>query len=235
MTFARPIKIVLLAALATLMVVPANAGPFRGDALIVEGARIEGRIQIDFEQNFADFALDMRELQGAFAEGRISILPNPPVPAAGEEPAHSVGCIEIDAGSRGKDKGCTIKFSVVTIDPAMTAATILLGFESDKFPGFMIDVTLLLEQNGQITPVVEGGEPPTVSAEGVTADNEVLFMRDARVVAGSVRSRGLGERDGSFGGAVASVSRAQMYRGLSLDLDADITCLVSLSNNCIAP
>lgn len=235
MTFGRPFKIAALAALATLMVVPANAGPFRGDALVVEGARLEGRIQVDFEQNFADFALDMRELQGAFAEGRISILPNPPVPAAGEEPAHSVGCIEIDAGSRGKDKGCTIKFASVTIDPAMMGATILLGFESDKFPGFMIDVTLLLEQNGPIEPAVEGGEPPTVTAEGVIADNEFLFVRDARVVAGSIRSRGMGDRDGPFGGAVASVSQAQMYRGLSMDLDADITCLVSLSNNCIAP
>jgi hypothetical protein len=240
MTFGRVLKVCALVALTVLMAVPAGAGPFDVHVYRVLGSRVQGTVRID-QARTATFSVVIRQLQGLGASGFVQLLPTPPVPDPDVPvppiplPTQNEGCVEIDAGADGKDRGCIVKSATVTIDPVMLSGQIVLGFESERFEGDLIDVTLLLEGTGNPAASVEEGDPPSASPEEADALNEVLLTREADVLAGSVRSRGLGFRGVGLGGPVISVTQSQMFTGLRASGDFDFSCMVSVSGNCVNP
>lgn len=222
----RLMKVVLAAGMIALVTGSAGANTYTSTVDVVRGATLEGEIQLS-TGGTASFTLDAIQLEGVEADGALRVVPAPTQQQADQTPARTRGCVMLNAGKFGKDRGCTITGpATIQSDPVTGEVGIVLTFFSDVFEGAKIEVVFAMQEDGVPEPVVEG-DAPTIDQDGQTfsVDNAILVQRSATVLGGKIRSEGLGE----LGGPVAVVDEAATFSGIAFDFDGDYSCLANVA------
>lgn len=224
----RLMKVVLAAGMIALVTGSAGANTYTSAVDVVRGATLAGEIQLSTGDT-ASFTLDAIELERAEAQGALRVVPAPTqqqLPTEGTQ-SDTRGCVTLNAGKFGKDRGCTVTGpATIQSDPVTGEVGIVLTFFSDVFEGAKIEVVFVMQEDGVPEPVVEG-DAPVIDQDGQTfsVDNAILAQRSATVLGGKIRSEGLG----GLGGPVAVMDEAATFSGIAFDFDGDYSCLANVA------